>query len=188
MNSRSSTVSRILDAPPKDCFQASDLLPLLYEELHELAGRRMKQERKDHTLQATALVHEAYLRLVGDADPGWAGRSHFFASASEAMRRILIDHARKKGRLKRRSGKRKASISVADLADASASSEILDLDDAIRRLEEWDRDMARVVRLRFFAGLSNKETAEALGTSLSTVKRDWTVARAWLHRELSTNP
>ena len=163
---------------------AGQLLPLVYSELRNLAERRMAHERMGHTLQATDLVHEVYVRLVGDQDPSWANRAHFFSAAADAMRRILIDHARKRGRIKRGGGRRRVTISVADLAESQDSGEILNLDEAIRRLEEWDGEMGQVVRLRFFAGLSVEETAQALGISTATVKREWTVARAWLYREL----
>ena len=178
-------VTRLLEEAAQGREQAADqLLPLVYEQLKKIAQRRMADERPEHTLQATALVHEAYLRLVGDEDPKWANRAHFFKAASEAMRRILIDHARKRGRIKRGGDQKRVTISVADLAYTENPQEILVLDEAIQRLEPQDPQMAEVVRLRFYAGLSVEETANVLGVSRSTVKRDWGVARAWLFREL----
>jgi RNA polymerase sigma factor (TIGR02999 family) len=178
-------VTRILRDAGDGNRQASEaLLPLVYEELRKLAAVRMNAEREDHTLQATALVHEAYLRLVGGADLQWANRAHFFAAAAEAMRRILIEHARAKLGPKRGGGLGKLPIDVIDLAAMDDPEQILALDEAISRLEKEDAEAARVVRLRFYAGLSIEETAKALGTSASTVKREWSFARAFLFRVL----
>jgi len=165
---------------------AEALLPLVYDQLRELARHRMSEERAGHTLQATALVHEAYLRLVGDRPAGWAGRAHFFHAAAEAMRRILIEHARSRGRVKRGGGaeRQRVPLSVVDLAAENDAGEILDLDEAICRLDLQSPDVAAVVRLRFYAGLTIEETAEALGISPQSVKRDWAYARAWLFHQL----
>ncbi len=163
---------------------AEQLLPIVYDQLRKIAQKRISEEHPGHTLQATALVHEAYLRLVGDQDPGWANRAHFFKAAADAMRRILIDHARKRGRIKRGGDQKRVTISVADLAYTENPEEILALDEAIQRLESQDPEMAEVVRLRFYAGLSVEETANALGVSRTTVKRDWSVAKVWLYRQL----
>ena len=171
----------------------ADLLPLVYDQLRDLARHRMGQERAGHTLQATALVHEAYLRLAGGGRAKFAGRGHFFHAAAEAMRRILIEHARSKGRVERRRGGRPREAGQAGAAgsagragscDVPDAEEILAFDDAIRRLESETPDAAAVVRLRFYAGLSVDETAEALGVSTRTVNREWTYARAWLFRGL----
>ena len=170
------------------------LLPMVYAELRALARARMRRERKDHTLQATELVHEAYLRLVRGTSAAWEGRGHFFAAAAEAMRRILIEHARARGRAKRGGDEegrppKKLSLTLAGIADLAADAdpeEILALDDAMQRLETRDARMGQVVRLRFYAGLSIEETAEALGVAPRTVKRDWTFARAWLFEQLSS--
>lgn len=165
---------------------AEELLPLVYGQLRAIAQRAMNGERHNHTLQATALVHEAYLRLVGpDRDVSWANRAHFFKAAAEAMRRILIEHARSRGRIKRggdADGRplRRVPISVLDLAKAPDEREILTFDDDLRRLESEDPQAATIVRLRVFAGLTVEETAKALGVSPSTVDRDWSYARAWL--------
>jgi RNA polymerase sigma factor (TIGR02999 family) len=167
---------------------ADELLPLVYEQLRAVARQRMAGERSDHTLQPTALVHEAFLRIVGDRPEGWSGRAQFFAAAAEAMRRILIEHARARDRIKRGGGRRAISMDVLELAAAGDSEEILALDEAIRRVGDQDERMGQIVRLRFYAGLSVKDTAEVLDLSERTVKREWSVARAWLYRELTTQP
>ena len=180
------SVTRILETVNARPEQAADeLLPLVYDQLRKLALHRMAHERPGHTLQATALVHEAYLRLIGDEDPGWANLAHFFRAASEAMRRILIDHARKCGRVKRGGGKKRVPICTLDLADTDALPELLALDEALERLAVMDPALADLVRMRFYVGLSLDDTAHCLGVSRSTVKRDWRVARAWLHREMT---
>lgn len=168
---------------------ADRLLPLVYEQLRKAAQLGMAGERAGHTLSATALVHEAYLKLVGPREVAWASRGHFYAAAAEAMRRILIDYARARGRLKRGPTPvplERASVllSVADLVSNEHSDQIVRLDEAVRRLEAEDPEVAQVVRLRFYAGLSGEETASALGKSPATVDRDWAWARAWLFRQL----
>jgi RNA polymerase sigma factor (TIGR02999 family) len=169
--------------PPSDAPASPDaLLPLVYAQLRALAAARMAHERPGHTLNPTALVHEAYVRLADNSR--FANRAHFFAAAAEAMRRILIDRARAKGRQKREGGRTKLPVDVLDLAASEDSDQILAVDDAIRRLDTVLPEAARVVRLRFFAGLSVAETAETLGTSERSVAREWTYARAWLLREL----
>ena len=167
-----------------DARAADKLLPLVYEQLRAIARQRMAQERAGHTLQATALVHEAYLRLVGGQQVPWMNRGHFYIAAAEAMRRILIEHARKRDRVKRGGDRRRVPVSVADLAAEQDSEEILAVDEAVRRLEEMDAEAAKVVRLRFFAGLSVDETARALDLSPRTIAREWAYARAWLHNAL----
>ena len=182
-----SDVTRILhaieDGDPK---AAGELLPLVYDELRRVAQRKMAGERRNHTLEATALVHEAYLKLVGDEDRElrWANRAHFFAAAAEAMRRILVDHARSKTRHKRGGGARRLPLTVAELSDDSDCAELLELDEALHRLTQQDQRMATIVSLRFFAGLSVEDTAHALEVSPRTIKREWSLARAWLFREL----
>jgi len=157
---------------------------LVYDQLRKIAQQRMSEERAGHTLQATALVHEAYLRLVGDAEVHWQGRAHFFAAAAEAMRRILIEHARSRNRAKR-GGSLRTLKSVVDLAcDENISGAVI-IDDLICRMETEDAQAAQVVRLRFFAGLTLEETAESLGVSVPTVARKWTFARAWLAHQWS---
>jgi RNA polymerase sigma factor (TIGR02999 family) len=165
---------------------ASQLLPLVYDQLKDLARQRMAMERRDHTLDATALVHEAYLRLVGEGgDHGpWPSRAHFFRAAAEAMRRILIDHARGKAELKNGGRRHRLPLDVLDLASRADAPDALAIDDAVTRLEQLSPAVAEVVRFRFYAGLSESETARALDVSERTVRRDWTYARAWLSREL----
>jgi RNA polymerase sigma factor (TIGR02999 family) len=177
--------SLLLDERLSDSERAGQLFPIVYDRLRRIAGARMANERSDHTLQATALVHEAYLKLVGDRSVPWQSRAHFFGVAAEAMRQILLDHARAHGRVKRGGRHSRVPLGLADLAEHADPTEILSLDEAICRLQEQDPAMARVVQLRFFAGLSIDETAGALGTSPATVKRQWEFARTWLFRELS---
>lgn len=159
---------------------AGELMPLVYEQLHAIARQRMREERAGHTLQATALVHEAYMRLVGDAEISWQSRGHFFRMAAEAMRRILIDHARKRKAQKRGGGKAGLPISVVDLASVDDPDRVLALDEALNTLEAEDARAAQIVQLRFFAGLSVDDTAEAIGISRRTVMREWAFARARL--------
>ena len=165
---------------------AAELLPLVYDQLRRIAQQRMSAENAGHSLEATALVHEAYLRLVGDADSElrWANRAHFFAAA-EAMRRILVDHARAKGRLKRGGDRVRLSLDAAIIEPDGVDEEVVALDESLRRLEAQDARMARIVSLRFFAGLSVEQTARALDVSPRTVKREWSLARAWLYRDMT---
>jgi RNA polymerase sigma factor (TIGR02999 family) len=161
------------------------LIGELYTELRRLAQQRLARERSDHTLQATALVHEVFLRIAGDQPAGWQSHAQFFAAAAEAMRRILIEHARKHGSEKRGGGRQRWSLSVLDLAEAVDLEDVLALDSAIARLRERDPRGAEIVSLRFFAGLSVEETAATLGLSERTVRREWAFARAWLFAALS---
>jgi len=174
----------LVDAERGKARASESLLSLVYQELHKLAVHRMAAERPGHTLQATALVHEAYLRLVGDKNLPWSGRAHFFAAAAEAMRRILIEHARARQGPRRNNGREKLPLDVVDLAAANDPDQILAIDEAISRLEVQDPDAARVVRLRFYAGLSIDETASTVGVSPRTVRRNWSFARAYLFRVL----
>jgi RNA polymerase sigma factor (TIGR02999 family) len=163
------------------------LFERVYDQLRAVAAEHLKRERPGHTLQATALVHEAYARIADDRPDGWTSPGQFYMAAAEAMRRILIEHARARGRVKRGAGRAPVPLDlggVADLAAAADPDQILALDDAIRRVSELDEQMGQVVRLRFYAGLSIEETAAALGISPRTVKREWTTARAMLYREL----
>jgi RNA polymerase sigma factor (TIGR02999 family) len=175
-------VTRILSAIEQgDPKAADELLPLVYDELRRLAARRLSQEKPGQTLQATALVHEAYLGLVGSApERGWEGRAHFFAAAAEAMRHILINRARDKGRRKHGGGLRRVDLDRAELGYETDSLDLIALDEAMTRLAAEEPDCARLVKLRFFAGLTQAEAAEALGVTRRTADRYWAYARAWL--------
>lgn len=164
---------------------ADKLMPLVYGEFKKLAGSFMSRERSGHTLQATALVHEAYIKLVGQKNVEWQGRSHFFAVGAEAMRRILVDHARKKGRVKRGSGQANVELKE-DLAGISpdVDEDVLAVDDALTKLAKINERQAKIIELRFFGGMNVQECAEALGVSKRTVEGDWSMAKAWLRREL----
>jgi len=161
------------------------LLEMVYRELRHLAAGFMRRERPDHTLQPTALVHEAYLKLTGHRSIDWQSRGHFFAVAAQVMRRLLVDYARARNTAKRPCGRTAVRLENALMFAEQRSTELLELDQALSRLAAWDPRQAKVVELRFFAGLSLEETAEALGVSARTVKRDWTMARAWLFSEIS---
>jgi RNA polymerase sigma factor (TIGR02999 family) len=169
---------------------ADRLLPLVYDELRQLAAHKLAQEQPGQTLQATALVHEAYVRLVGSGEaavgrgPRWDGPGHFFAAAAEAMRRILIDRARQKRAGKRGGGRKKLDIDAVDVAIQAAPDHLLALDDALAKLARTDRTAARLVELRFFAGLTVAEAGKLLGMSTAAAYRHWNYARAWLHSEL----
>lgn len=170
-----------------DASAAEALLPLVYDELRKLAAARMAKEPgggQSYTLEPTALVHEAYLRLVGGADVKWNSRGHFFGAAALAMRRILVERARQRMQVKRGGGMARVALEVESLAVEPPSEELLSLDEALTRLEEVDRRKCEVVMLRYFAGLGIEETAAALNVSPATVKNDWTFARAWLRREV----
>lgn len=185
----SNELTQILAAISSGESDAADrLLPLVYNELRALARARMARERPGHTLQPTALVHEAYLRLFGSAAPRWENRAHFFAAAAEAMRRILIDRARRQARLKR--GGKQERVPLTDIAAEQPldAGQLLSLDQALERLEARDPSMAQVVTLRFFAGLTVEEIAAAVGVTPRTINRHWIAARAWLHRELTLGP
>jgi RNA polymerase sigma factor (TIGR02999 family) len=178
-------VTRILSAVEQGDVGASEqLLPLVYDELRKLAAQRLAQEKPGQTLQATALVHEAYLRLVGGNDPGWDSRGHFFAAAAEAMRRILVDHARRKQAEKRGGLLERHELEAVDIAAATPSEDLLALDEALMKLEAEDPAKARLVKLRYFAGLSEEQAAQVLGLSRATVQRHWRYARVWLLGEL----
>lgn len=164
---------------------AGRLLPLVYAELRSLARARLSRTPPGHTLQPTALVHEVYLRLVGDQDPGWQGRGHFFGAAARAMRDILVEHARRKGARKRGAGRERVELDGAVLAGEAPADEVLALDEALRTLEAEDPAKAEIVILRYFGGLTNEEVAVALGTSPGSVQRQWRYIRAWLRKHLA---
>ena len=180
-------VTRILSAIEEgDPHAAEQLLPLVYDELRKLAAARLAQEKPGQTLQATALVHEAYVRLV-DVDQGqrWNSRGHFFAAAAESMRRILIDQLRRKGSQRHGGARRRCELADGDLVEIPVNDELIDLDDALSKLSANDPQAAELVKLRVFAGLTVEEIAEVQGKSPRTVKRHWAYARAWLGRELA---
>jgi len=164
---------------------AEELLPLVYSELRQLARNRLAREKHGREHQPTSLVHDVYIRLIGDAAMQWEGRAHFFGAAAEAMRRILIDEARRRGRARHGAGQRRVELTGDALRADSPPEELLAVDDALSRLEKIDSAMSDVVKLRYFAGLTVEETAQALETSPRSVNRLWTAARAWLHREIS---
>jgi RNA polymerase sigma factor (TIGR02999 family) len=167
-----------------DTSAADQLLPLVYEELRKLAATKLARELPGQTLQPTALVHEAWLRLVGSENPSFKGRGHFFAAAAEAMRRIMIDRARQKRALKRQAGVERVNLDDVDVAIAADDDTLLAVDEAIEKLAREDPDSAAFIKLRFFAGLTNAEAAGALGIPERTARRYWSFARAWLYREL----
>lgn len=181
-------VTRLLGQIGTSPKAAEELMPLVYEQLRAMAAQRMRQERKDHTLDATALVHEAYMRLVGTTEPAWQSRAHFFRVAAEAMRHLLIDHARRRAAEKRGGGSKRVPLCVVDLATEMDPSSVLALDEAIQTLEREDARAAEVVRLRFFAGLSVEETARILGLSDRSVLREWSFARTRLFQLLGDPP
>lgn len=185
-------VTRILSAIEKgDSGAAAELLPLVYAELRRLAAQKLAQEKPGQTLDATALVHEAYLRLVPEGHAGgigqqrWDGRAHFFAAAAESMRRILIEAARRKGRLKRGGNRVRVELDDVALAEGPDEDDLLALDEALAKLKAADADAAQLVQLRYFAGLSIRESADVLGIAPRTADRLWTYARAFIHNELA---
>lgn len=161
-----------------------ELLPLVYEELRRLAALRMSQEAAGHTLQATALVHEAWLRLTGAGQPPWQNRAHFFGAAAEAMRRILIERARRKARLKHGGGQERVDIDSLELAETTPDEKLLLINEALLKLEEENVERARVVVLKYFGGMTNKEVSETLGIGVRTVNRHWLCAKTWLFWKL----
>jgi RNA polymerase sigma factor (TIGR02999 family) len=180
-----SEVTHILKALEQgQAHAAAELLPLVYDELRRLAAWRLANEQPGQTLQATALVHEAYLRLVGKDDPQWNGRRHFFGAAAEAMRRILLENARRKRRLKHGGQMERVELTESNLPAPLPDDELLALDEALDRFAQVDPRAAELVKLCFFAGLTQEQAAKELGVSLSTAERTWAYARAWLFREI----
>jgi RNA polymerase sigma factor (TIGR02999 family) len=176
-------LERVEHGDPK---AAEELLPLVYEELRRLAAHRMANEAAGQTLQPTALVHEAWLRLVGNQDQKWDGRAHFFAAAAEAMRRILIDRARRKHAIRHGGDQLRVDIEAVDLPATDADDQLLAVNDALDKLAAQDKVEAELVKLRYFVGMTNDEAAEVLGISPRTAKYYWTHARAWLYREITS--
>jgi RNA polymerase sigma factor (TIGR02999 family) len=161
------------------------LTPLIYDELRRIAHRYARRERNGHTLQTTALINEAYVRLADHDSPNWQNRQHFFAVTAQVMRHVLIDHARRRQALKHGAGAQQVSLSEAEAMTNERAAELIALDDALEELAEFDSRKSEVVQLRYFGGLSLEETAEALGVSLMTVRRDWRVAKAWLYKAVN---
>ncbi|MBC8097334.1 MAG: sigma-70 family RNA polymerase sigma factor [Akkermansiaceae bacterium] len=180
-----SDITQVLQAIGRGEGKAADeLLPLVYEELRRLAAARMAHEAAGQTLQPTALVHEAWLRLVSDGAKSWQNRAHFFGAAAEAMRRILIENARRKSRLKRGGGLSRVDIESLDLAEATPDDKILLINEALEKYQEEDPERARVVVMKFFGGLTNQEVAESLGVTERTVERQWAYAKAWIFQSI----
>jgi len=183
-----SDVTQILHAIENgDAKAAYELLPLVYEELRKLAAYKMAGESPDQTLQPTALVHEAWLRLTGKEDLHWNGRTHFFAASAEAMRRILIDNARRKLALRHGGGQQRVDILEQDIAPSVDDGQLLAINEVLDKLAAKDKQKADLVKLRFFVGLTIEETADILGISVATAKRYWIYARAWLHTEIKNS-
>jgi RNA polymerase sigma factor (TIGR02999 family) len=181
-----SEVTRILTAIEQGDVRAADeLLPLVYEELRLLAAQKMSHERPGQTLEATALVHEAYIRLVGAEARNWSGQTHFFTAAAEAMRRILIENARRKQRLKHGADRHKVDIDDSEIAIEGHSTDLITLDEALTKLAEEDSVVADLVKMRYFAGLTIEQAAAVLGISRRTADRYWAYARAWLYQEIT---
>ena len=182
----SEQATRIVNAlAAGDHHAADELMPLVYDEFRQLAGDYLRQETRAHTLQPTALVHEAYMRLIDQTRVNWQGRTHFFAVGAQAMRRILVDHARGKGRAKRGGGWQRIALDETLMVSSHNDADVLAVDEAIDRLAKLDPRQARIVELRFFGGLTVEEVAEVLGVSKRTVENDWKIVRAWLRRELA---
>ena len=181
-------ITQLLEAHAVGDRKALDiLLPIVYDELRRIASGRLKGERDDHTLNTTALVHEAYMKLANLNRMSWQNRAHFFAIASQCMRNVLVDYAVRKKAMKRGAGHKAMSLDQIEVSETSSVEELLVINDALQQLEKLDPRQARIVECRFFGGMSIDETAHALDISAATVSRDWTMARAWLSRELSNS-
>jgi RNA polymerase sigma factor (TIGR02999 family) len=182
-----SEITQVLEAVGRGEGGASEeLLPLVYNQLRRLAAGRMAHEAAGQTLQPTALVHEAWLRMVGDGSPSWQNRAHFFRAAAEAMRRILIENARRKSRLKRGGGQARLDIDELELAATTPDDKVLLINEALEQLQAEDPERAHIVVLKFFGGLTNQEVAESLGVAERTIERQWAYAKAWLYRLIRT--
>ena len=164
-----------------------EILPLVYNELRRISSRYLREEHRNHTFQTTELVHEAYLKLIGNENISWESRAHFFGIAARSMRQILVDYARKRNAVKRGNGDKKLSLEEAATITAENDEQILSLDNALNKLEALDERSGKIVEMRFFSGLTIEETAQALNISESTAKRDWNFAKAWLYREIGEN-
>lgn len=184
-NLKSQITHLLNDIKEGDKSKANELLPLVYEQFRSLANNYFRRENKGHTLQPTELVHEAYMKLVDQDRVDWKGKTHFFAVGAQAMRRILVDHARSKNRIKRGSGVPKLSLDEELTISTEREDDLIFLDDALIRLEQIDERQAKIVELRFFGGLNVAETAEELGLSKRTIEKEWTMIKAWLRKEIS---
>ena len=184
MDSTSQLAQTVTAAKNGDALAAAELMPLLYDELRQLGRSLMRHQPADHMLQATALVHEAYAKVVGTNDAGWDCRAHFFGAAARAMREILVDQARRRSALKRGGDQKRLDIDADELTIESPIEDMLALDEALTKLERLDPSKAKIVMLRFFAGLNMQEIARDLGVSKSSVEREWRYIRAWLYKEL----
>jgi len=181
-----SDVTQILNAIQRGDLKAADeLLPIVYDELRRLAAQKLSREAPGQTLQATALVHEAYIRLVGSQEPGWENRGHFFAAAAEAMRRILVDRARRKRSIRHGGGRERLDLDDVEPAIDGPSEELIALDEALTKLAEQDKLKADLVKLRYFAGLTLPEAARVIGVSVAAAERYWAYARGWLRLEIT---
>lgn len=185
MSSHARITRLVAETAAGDADAADVVFPLVYDELRRLAASALRRERAGHTLQPTALVHEAFLRLVNSPETPWESHAHFVAIAARVMRRVLVDHARRRKAFKRGTGEVRVPLDDVDVPAATLDVDLVALDEALARLATFDERQARIVELRFFGGLSVPETAVLIGASERTVKRDWQVARAWLTRELS---
>ena len=183
----SQNITRMLKDWSDGSHEALDrLLPYVYDELHRQASRYLRRERADHTLQTTALIHEAYLKLIDQRDVQWQNRAHFFGIAAQAMRRILVDYARMRKREKRGGDDVKLQLDEAlNISSEQKPVDLIELDEALDRLAGFDERQARIVELRYFSGMTEEETAEVLGISAPTVRRDWNLAKAWLHSQIT---
>jgi RNA polymerase sigma-70 factor (ECF subfamily) len=182
---RTSQITEILNSVGDKGSPADQLLPIVYDDLHALAEKYLRAEPAGHTLQPTALVHEAYMKLVDQTRVDWQGRTHFFAVGAQAMRRILVDHARRRRAVKRGGDRQRITVDEQLLAEGRRDEDLLALDEALKKLADLDTQQAKMVELRFFGGLNVAETATALGMSKRTAEREWTMVRSWLRRELT---
>lgn len=184
--SKNQNITKLLNEVTNgDLFQLEKVLPLVYNELRIISSKYLRDEYRKHTLQTTELVHEAYIKLIGDEKLSWENRAHFFGIAARSMRQILVDYARKRKAVKRGSGQTKIELDKVEFMLTDSEEQILLLDDALEKLEELDERASKIVELRFFSGLSIEETANMLNVSAATVKRDWSFAKAWLYREMN---
>lgn len=186
MKNNLQNITQLLNsASAGDSFALNNILPIVYNELRKISSKYLRDEFKKHTLQTTELVHEAYLRLIGDQNLSWESRAHFYGIAAKSMRQILVDYARKKKSEKRNFGKTQLSLDNADFVLSENEEQILNLNEALNKLEKFEERSCKIVELRFFSGLSLEETAEMLNISIATAKRDWQFAKAWLYREIN---